>query len=54
MDYQLLAIFYSLLLFVIVAMIWSIRTQNARTQEILRDVAQMQKDVARFLGTDRR
>lgn len=53
-DSQLLAVFYALLLFVIVAMIWSIRIQNRETQRILDHVAQMQRDVARFLGTDRR
>ena len=51
MDSQLLAVFYTLLLLVIVALIWDTQRQNRkahiRTQEILRDIA-------RFLGTDRR
>jgi hypothetical protein len=54
MDTALLAIFYTLLLFLIVAMIWSIRDQNAKTHAILNNIAEIQRDVARMLGADRR
>jgi hypothetical protein len=54
MDTALLATFYTLLLFVIVAMIWSVRDQNAKTHTILNNVAEIQRDIARMLGADRR
>lgn len=50
----LLAIFYTGLLLLIIAMIWSVRDQNAKTQGILNNIAEIQRDVARFLGTERR
>jgi hypothetical protein len=52
-DSQLLAIFYTILLFVIVAMIWSIRDQNAKTHQILREVQASSERIARYLGSDR-
>ena len=51
MDSQFLAIFSTLLLFVIIALLWDTHRQNRayheRSQQIMRDIA-------RFLGTDRR
>jgi hypothetical protein len=53
MDTQLLAIFYTLLLVLIVAMAWSIRDQNAKTHQILREVQASSERIARYLGSDR-
>lgn len=51
MDYHLLAVFYTWLFLLVIALIWDSnrhnRTSHAHTQEIVRDIA-------RFLGTDRR
>ena len=48
----LLAIFYTLLLLVIVGMIWSIRDQNAKTQAILDRMDRRTVLMARYLGMD--
>jgi hypothetical protein len=53
MDIALLAIFSTILLCVLVAMIWSIRDQNAKTHQILRDVQASSERIARYLGSDR-
>jgi hypothetical protein len=47
-------ILFTLWFLVTVGMLWSIRDQNAKTHAILREVQQASKDIARFLGTDRR
>jgi hypothetical protein len=48
----LLAIFYTLLLLVVIGMIWSIRDQNAKTQAILDRMDRRTVLVARYLGMD--
>jgi len=47
-------ILFSLWFCVTVGMIWSIRDQNAKTHAILREVQASAKEIARYLGSDRR
>jgi len=45
---------FSLWFCVTAGMLWSIRDQNAKTHAILREVQESAKQIARYLGTDRR
>jgi hypothetical protein len=47
-------IYYTLWTLVTIGMLWSIRDQNAKTHAILNHIAEIARDMAQFLGTDRR